>query len=136
MYYPDGKITVWESERSVFYTVVKGNARTVVNSSARIAEVEPLNAVLDRNPFGTYDVAAQTFETYITTQLQPIENQSVTSFTTDCALFWWDLQGGYDFVLAELGGNSNIAQEIGLVRGAANLQGKSWGTTFTWKHTQ
>ena len=29
----------------------------------------------------------------------------------------------------------SITQEIGLVRGAANLQGKSWGTIITWKYT-
>ena len=39
-------------------------------------------------------------------------------------------------VLAELGWNNTVAQEIGLVRGAANLQDKSWGTIITWKYTQ
>jgi hypothetical protein len=39
-------------------------------------------------------------------------------------------------VLAQLGWNNTIAQEIGLVRGAANLQGKDWGAIITWKYTE
>jgi len=38
-------------------------------------------------------------------------------------------------ILAQLGWNNSITQEIGLVRGAANLQEKSWGTIITWKYT-
>jgi len=38
-------------------------------------------------------------------------------------------------VLAELGWNNSITQEISLVRGAANLQNKQWGTIITWKYT-
>jgi hypothetical protein len=38
-------------------------------------------------------------------------------------------------VLAELAWNHSVPQHIGLVRGAANLQGKSWGTCITWKYT-
>jgi hypothetical protein len=37
-------------------------------------------------------------------------------------------------VLAELAWNLSVPQHIGLVRGAANLQGKSWGTILTWKY--
>ena len=33
-------------------------------------------------------------------------------------------------------GTNTAAQEIGLVRGAANLQGKTWGTIITWTYTQ
>ncbi len=55
--------------------------------------------------------------------------------TADYALYWFDFKGGYDTVLAELGWNNSVAQEIGLVRGAAELQGKSWGTILTWKYT-
>ncbi|MGD6934257.1 MAG: hypothetical protein ACQCN5_08630 [Candidatus Bathyarchaeia archaeon] len=55
--------------------------------------------------------------------------------TADYALYWFDYKGGYDTVLAELGWNNTVAQEIGLVRGAANLQGKDWGTIITWKYT-
>jgi hypothetical protein len=56
--------------------------------------------------------------------------------TSDYALYWWDYQGGYDTVFAQLGWNNTVAQEIGLVRGAADLQGKDWGTIITWKYMQ
>jgi len=49
--------------------------------------------------------------------------------------FWWDYHIGYDTIFAQLGWNNSAAQEIGLVRGAANLQGKDWGTIITWKYT-
>jgi len=60
---------------------------------------------------------------------------NVNVMTSDYVLYWWDYQGGYDTVFAQLGWNNTVAQEIGLVRGAANLQGKSWGTILTWKYT-
>jgi hypothetical protein len=62
-------------------------------------------------------------------------DESIVFFTADYGLYWWDYKSGYDLVLAELGWNNSIAQEIGLVRGAANLHGKSWGTISTWKYT-
>lgn len=65
-----------------------------------------------------------------------IGNRSFPVFTADYALHWWDYRSGYDMVLAELGWNNSITQEIGLVRGAANLQNKSWGTIITWKYMQ
>jgi hypothetical protein len=39
-------------------------------------------------------------------------------------------------VLAQLGWNNSVAQEIGLVGGAANLQDKNWGTIITWTYNQ
>jgi hypothetical protein len=127
-YSPDGAITVWESQGSIFYTAING--------SERISQVEPLSDILDRNPIRTYDEAAQAFEDNTAKYLQPLENQSVAFFTSDYALYWWDYKNGYDMVLAELGWNNTVTQEIGLVRGAANLQDKSWGTIITWKYTQ
>jgi hypothetical protein len=123
-------ITIWErdwaSQEYMLYTKITG--------SARIAQVEPLSTVLNRHPLGN-DVVAQAFETYTASYLQPLKNQSATIFTADYGLYWWDFRSGYDFVLAELGWNNTLEQEIALVRGAANLQGKSWGTILTWKYT-
>lgn len=59
-----------------------------------------------------------------------------TYLTSDYVLYWFDYLGGYDAVLAQLGWNHTVEQDIGLVRGAANLQNKSWGTIITWKYTQ
>ena len=58
----------------------------------------------------------------------------VKVFTSDYALYWYDYLGGYDVVLAQLGWNRTGTQDIALVRGAANLQGKDWGAIVTWKY--
>lgn len=56
-------------------------------------------------------------------------------FVSDYALYWWDYLLGYDVVLAQMGWNHSLAQDIALVRGAARLQGKSWGAIITWKYS-
>ena len=58
----------------------------------------------------------------------------VTSLTSDYAFYWWDYLGGYDVILAQLGWNHTLTQDIALVRGAAHMQNKSWGTILTWKY--
>ena len=58
----------------------------------------------------------------------------VTTFTSDYALYWFDYLGGYDVILAQLGWNHSIIQDIALVKGAARLQNKAWGTIITWKY--
>ena len=60
----------------------------------------------------------------------------ITSFTSDWALYWWDYLGGYDVILAQLGWNHTLTQDIALVRGAARLQNKTWGAIITWKYTE
>ena len=62
--------------------------------------------------------------------------ESPALFISDYALYWWDYMVGYDVVFAQAGWNHSLAQSIGLVRGAARLQGKSWGTIVTWKYSQ
>jgi hypothetical protein len=42
--------------------------------------------------------------------------------------------GGYDVILAQLGWNNSVAQDIALVRGSAKMQNKSWGAIITWKY--
>ena len=37
-------------------------------------------------------------------------------------------------MLAELGWNNSVAEQIALVKGAARLQDKEWGTMITWKY--
>jgi hypothetical protein len=61
--------------------------------------------------------------------------ESPALFASDYALYWWDYFVGYDVVFAQAGWNHSLAQSIGLVRGAARLQGKSWGTIVTWKYS-
>jgi hypothetical protein len=91
-------------------------------------------------PFQTIDDLSTVAKSYVRTQQETtdwITNQSnVKLFTSDYVLPWWDYQIGYDTVFAQLGWNNTVSQEIGLVRGAANLQNKDWGTIITWKYTQ
>ena len=132
-YYPNGTITLMEDGGDFF---------TMKNGTDRIAQVEPYEEVLSRHPIPNCDAAAETFVKRNQRILDGLSNQWLLSnrsfpvFTSDYALYWWDYQSGYDLVLAQLGWNNTVAQEIGLVRGAANLQNKSWGTIITWKYTQ
>jgi hypothetical protein len=57
-----------------------------------------------------------------------------TTFTSDYALYWWDYQCGYDVVLSQFGWNNSREQAIALLRGAAQLQNKSWGAIMTWTY--
>jgi len=64
------------------------------------------------------------------------KNAGITSFTSDYTLYWWDYLGGYDVILAQLGWNHTLVQDIALARGAARMQNKSWGTIITWKYDE
>jgi hypothetical protein len=66
--------------------------------------------------------------------LKELKSRSITAFTSDYALYWFDYLGGYDVVFAEFGWNNSIVQEVALVRGAAQVQNKSWGAIITWKY--
>jgi hypothetical protein len=54
-------------------------------------------------------------------------------FTADYALYWFTYEGGYDVILAEFGWNHSRPLNVALVRGAATMQNKEWGTIITWK---
>jgi hypothetical protein len=122
--------------------ILMDNLYTIENGSSRIAQEETLQQVQSRNPIPDYDTAEKLF---ISRTSGPIDNMrtqwNITKsdfpiFTSDYGLYWWDYKSGYDLVLAQLGWNNSAAQEIALVRGAANMQGKTWGTILTWKYTQ
>ena len=59
-----------------------------------------------------------------------------TTFTSDYALYWFDYLAGYDVILAQIGLNQSLAQDIALVRGAAKVQNKSWGVIVTWTYDE
>ena len=63
-----------------------------------------------------------------------LKRYNITTFTSDYALFWFDYLGGYDTLFAQLGWNQSVNQQISLVRGAATMQNKDWGTIITWKY--
>ena len=66
---------------------------------------------------------------------QRLKNNSITTFTADYALYWFDYMVGYDVVFAEFGWNSSRIQQIGLCRGAAKVQDKDWGAIITWTYS-
>ena len=63
-----------------------------------------------------------------------LQARSIDIFTSDYALYWFDYSVGYTAVFAEAGWNHSLNQDIALVRGAAKMQNKSWGTIATWKY--
>jgi hypothetical protein len=127
-YYPNGTMEIWKQTEDALFTIENG--------SSLIAQVEPYSSVLAKSPIKNFDEAAQRFVSNNRASLEWLNNQSVTVFTSDYALYWWDYQSGYDVVLAEFGWNNTIDQEIALTRGAATLQNKSWGAIITWTYTQ
>jgi hypothetical protein len=148
-YNTNGSITFHEI---LIQTTVKGNVPssrvlsenyyTRENGSDYIAQLETYQQVKSKNPIPDYDAAANLYINKTKGPIDNLRNQWNISggdfpvFTSDYGLYWWDYQSGYDMVLSQLGWNNTVAQEIALVRGAANLQGKNWGTILTWKYTQ
>jgi len=82
-----------------------------------------------------YDEAEKRYLDYIVNHLQISEltDRSITAFTSDYALYWFDYLAGYDTVFVELGWNHSTPKHIGLCRGAATAQQKDWGTIIVWK---
>jgi hypothetical protein len=60
----------------------------------------------------------------------------VPTFCSDYALYWFDYKASYDVILAQVGWNNTLAQEIALVRGAATFQNRDWGVMITWRYSQ
>ncbi|MCW4025368.1 MAG: hypothetical protein NWF01_10105 [Candidatus Bathyarchaeota archaeon] len=114
---------------------VQDEKGTAVTGQGDISQFEPYQQVLDSNPLQTTSKLADAFAKSLQISIDAVKNQSCTFFTSDYGLYWWDYQGGYDVVFGELGWNHTTAQDIALVRGAANLQNKDWGTIITWKYT-
>jgi hypothetical protein len=66
--------------------------------------------------------------------MMPLKAAGFTTFTSDYGLYWFDYLGGYDVMLAQIGWNCSLAQQIDLVKGAARMQNKDWGIILTWKY--
>jgi hypothetical protein len=90
------------------------------------------------NSTRNYDEAASGFITSFQNykKFQALRNASVTAFTSDFALYWWDYKAGFDVVWTQFGWNSSVNQNIALTRGAAQAQNKSWGVIVTWTYNQ
>ena len=108
---------------------------TIVTNWGDISQFEPYKQLWDSRPLQTYDQAAAAFVSAQQTATSWLHSQySVKAFTSDYGLYWFDYLGGYDVVLTELCGNQTDAQALALARGAADLQGKSWGAMLTWQY--
>ena len=65
-----------------------------------------------------------------------LKTDGINTFTSDYGLYWWDYEGGYNVMFAELGWNCSVAEQIDLAKGAARLQGDEWGAMITWTYSQ
>jgi hypothetical protein len=140
VYYPNGTICHTTIDRTLMYqpdgSVQDENGKPITGHGD-IAQFQSYQEVWVTLPIQTFADAANCYRETQQTDLTCLGDISgVELCTSDYALYWWDYQIGYDTVFAQLGWNNSVAQEIGLVRGAANIQGKSWGTIITWTYTQ
>jgi hypothetical protein len=102
--------------------------------SVDISQVESYEDLWGSHPFPTHDSIADFFINEYQSKLEYLHKNSIRAFTSDYILYWFDYKAGYDVVLAQLGWNHTLAQDIALVRGAAELQNKKWGAIVTWKY--
>ncbi|MFW6110936.1 MAG: hypothetical protein ACOC6H_02755 [Thermoproteota archaeon] len=132
VYYYDepGGIQIDNDWRHLFTRIQQRNS-TIYQSIRPVIEAY-LNGTLPRD----YNEAAKRFIEVIQNDpgIKELKERSITTFTSDYAIYWFDYLGGYDVLLAQLGWNHSIVQSIDLVRGAARMQNKSWGTIITWKY--
>jgi hypothetical protein len=123
-YFPNGTVTSqkdWPGTASI------------VTDRGNTSQFEPYQQLWDSRPLQTYDEIATAYVQGQQATIGWVHNQSSANvFTSDYALYWFDYKATYDVVLAELGWNDNPAQELALVRGAADMQNKSWGSMITW----
>lgn len=117
-------------------TVQDGNGKPV-GDQGNITQFVPYNQLWDSRPLKNFAEVANAYTNNLQEIVSRVHNQSsVKVFTADYALYWFDYKGGYDAVLAELGPANNFLQEIALIRGAANVQNKQWGTILSWTNSR
>lgn len=80
-----------------------------------------------------YGQAAQQYVQDVsgTWSMQFLQENSVPVVTSDYAIYWFDYKAGFNTVFVELGLTDNRTEQIALCRGAANVEGKSWGAIIT-----
>ncbi len=85
---------------------------------------------------GNYSNAAKHFVNNLHAHLEPYLAVCDRVYTSDYGLYWFDYEAGYNTVFAEFGANHSRPLTIGLCRGAATAQNKSWGTIVTWTYNE
>jgi hypothetical protein len=112
------------------------SSQKLQNSSIYQTHAFAIDGILNGTYPHDYAEAAALSQSAIEKNLAPLKNSSLTVFTSDYALYWFDYKGGYDVMFTQLGFNESITQNIDLIRGAARMQNKDWGAIITWKYTQ
>jgi hypothetical protein len=131
---PEADTVIYQPDGTTILRKLDGSATTVTDYG-NISQFEPYQQLWNSRPLKDYDKTADYFveKRFEATSWLHNQSSSVKAFTSDYGLYWWDYLGGYEVVLAEFGWNHTEAQHMALVRGAAALQGKSWGAMLTWK---
>jgi hypothetical protein len=125
-YYPDGTITSESKE----YSNATDTWKAIENYNASFTYEQLWNV----RAFQSYDEAAERFVENRKSDVNRYKPRIFPYLTSDYVLYWFDYKAGYDVVMAQLGWNFTLPHNIALIRGAANLQNKSWGTIITWKY--
>ena len=137
---PDGTRTIENREdvgisNSNSDSVPIDESEEVTVDPGSISQFESYQQVWDSTPLQDSTAVANVFLDTDHHNIGSIGNQSdVPLFTADYGLDWFDYKGGYNVVLGELGWNQPTTQNIALVRGAADMQNKSWGTMIDWQY--
>jgi len=137
---PDGTRTIENREdvgisNSNSDSVPIDESEEVTVDPGSISQFESYQQVWDSTPLQDSTAVANVFLDTDHHNIGSIGNQSdVPLFTADYGLDWFDYKGGYNVVLGELGWNQPNTQNIALVRGAADMQNKSWGTMIDWQY--
>jgi hypothetical protein len=108
----------------------------VIKPDVRGFSFKSYQELMDVKPFKDLNETAQRFLARDKDNMDILKNNSITTFTSDYALYWFDYLAGYDVVLGQVGWNLTFNEQIALMRGAATLQNKSWGVVITWKYQQ
>jgi hypothetical protein len=108
---------------------------------------EPGGRQLDQGPsallnkteaeaYGTYANASTHYVDNLSYHVKYYKYISHELFTADYGLYWFDYKSGYDAVFADFGFNLSRSLHIGLCRGAAAAQNRSWGAIVTWTYDE
>ncbi len=122
------------TETGVYATFYPDGTIEVDKPNANLPNYATYEELTSLRPFKDIHETADRFTTRNQYNIEYLSN-STTAFTSDYALYWFDYLSGYDVILAHIGWNHTVDQQIALLRGAAKLQNKDWGIVITWKYT-